>query len=146
MFSGKLETKILSWKDFRDQLTDWPSDIQKVSKEWAKAPLSNIYLAYDHVEKWPDAWTLIGDGIYCDISVALGMFYTLYYSSYGNKDNMKIECYKLTDRHEIINLVNLEDGKYMLNWNVGEVVNILSLGALPQPMHTVFAQDLPIKR
>jgi hypothetical protein len=146
MFLGKLETKILAWKDFRDSLAIWPDDIQKVSKEWAKAPLSNIYLAYDHVEQWPDAWTLISDGIYCDISVALGMFYTLYYSSYENKDNMKIECYKLTDRHEIVNLVNLEDGKYMLNWNVGESVNILSLGALPQPMHTVFAQDLPIKR
>jgi hypothetical protein len=146
MFSGKFETKILSWKDFRDSLTNWPNDITKVSKEWAKAPLSNIYLAYDHVELWPDAWMLISDGIYCDISVALGMFYTLYYSSYENKDSMKIECYKLTDRHEIVNLVNLEDGKYMLNWNVGEPVNILSLGALPQPMHTVFAKDLPIKR
>lgn len=146
MFSGRSETKILAWKDFRDQLTNWPADISNVSKEWAKAPLSNIYLAYDDTNKWPDAWTLVSDGIYCDISVALAMFYTLYYSSYEHKDKMKIECYKLMDRHQIVNLVNLEHGKYMLNWSIGEVVNILSLGDMPQPIYTVTADSLPIKK
>ena len=145
MFSGRPEQKILDWREFRTHLDIWPNSIFTVAEKWAKAPLSNIYLAYDHVEKWPDAWSLINDGIYCDISVALGMFYTLYYSAYRQKDLMKIECYKLVDKHQILNLVNLEDGKYMLNWSVGEAVNILSLGALPEPMYTVTAQDLPIK-
>jgi hypothetical protein len=146
MFSGRPEQKILEWREFRNQLGDWPADITTVARAWARAPLSNIYLAYDDYSKWPDAWMLINDGIYCDISVALGMFYTLYYSSYEQKDSMKIECYRLRDRHQILNLVNLEQGKYMLNWNVGEPVNILSLGALPTPMYTITAQDLPIKK
>jgi len=145
MFSGRPEQKILDWRDFRGNLHVWPDSIFTVAEKWAKAPLSNIYLAYDHIEQWPDAWSLLNDGIYCNISVALGMFYTLYYSKYEHKDLMKIECYKLTDKHQILNLVNLEDGKYMLNWSVGEAVNILSLGALPDPMYTVTAQDLPIK-
>ena len=145
MFSGKLETKILAWKDFRDSLTIWPDNIQKVSKEWAKAPLSNIYLAYDHVEKWPDAWTLISDSIYCDISVALGMFYTLYYSSYDYKDTMKIEHYHLPKDHLTLNLVSLEDGKYMLNYHSGRSVNILMTADLPSPKYIVTANDLPIK-
>lgn len=145
MFSGPPEHKILQWREFRSQLNEWPKSINIVAKIWAKAPITNNYLEYDHVEQWPDAWTLINDGIYCDISIALGMFYTLYYSEYEHKNSMKIECYKLIDKHQILNLVNLEQGKYMLNWNLGEAVNILSLGALPQPMFTISAQDLPIK-
>ena len=146
MFYSRPEQKILEWREFRNQLTRWPDDIEAVANKWATAPLSSGYLTYENTKLWPDAWTLINEGVFCDISVALGMFYTLYYSNYSQKDTMKIECYKLTDRHEIVNLVNLEYGKYMLNWSVGEAVNILSLGALPKPMHTIFAQDLPIKR
>lgn len=146
MFSGKPEQKILEWREFRNQLTDWPADISTVAQKWANAPINNVYLAYDHIDQWPDAWTLINDGIYCDISIALGMYYTLYYSSYELKDQMTIECYKLVDKHQILNLVNLEQGKYMLNWSLREAVNILSLGPLPKPMYTITANDLPIKR
>jgi hypothetical protein len=146
MFSGRPEQKILEWREFRSQLVNWPDDIETVASAWARAPRSNIYLAYDDYSKWPDAWTLISEGIYCDIAIALGIFYTLHYSSYEHRDAMKLECYKLGDKHQILNLVSLEDGKYMLNYHVNRSVNILSMEALPTPMHTITAQDLPIKR
>jgi hypothetical protein len=145
MFSGRAEQKILDWRLFRNQLTEWPDDIQKVVSQWARAPRSNIYLAYDDTSKWPDAWTLINDGIYCDISIPLGMFYTLYYSSYEHKDSMRLECYNLREKHQILNLLSLEGGKYMLNYHVDRPVNILSLENLPEPMHIVTATHLPIK-
>ena len=96
-------------------------------------------------KKWPDAWTLINDSVFCDISVALGMFYTLYYSSYDKKDSMKIEHYQLLEQHQTLNLLSLEDGKYMLNYHVGHAVNILALDFLPSPRYVLTAEDLPIK-
>jgi hypothetical protein len=141
MFSGKAETKILDWRDFRNNLVSWPDDINTVTKMWAKAPLSNHYLSFDNVETWPDAWTLIKDGVYCDISVALGMFYTLYYSSYEHKTQMELHHYHFPHEHRTLNLVSLEQGKYMLNYQLGEAVNI----TLPKAKFIITAKDLPIK-
>ena len=145
MFSGRPEQKILAWREFRSSLDFWPEDIERVAKSWAQAPLTNNYLAYDNTSKWPDAWTLINDGVYCDISVALGMFYTLYYSSYPFKDTMKIEHYHLPNKHQTLNLVSLENGKYMLNYQLGRSVNIEQAEILPEPKHVLTALNLPIK-
>lgn len=145
MFSGRSEAKLLSWREFRSNLNSWPDDIDTVTKMWAQAPIAHNYLTYENTNKWPDAWTLVSDSVFCDISIALGMFYTLYYSSYDKKDTMRIEHYRLLDKHQTLNLVSLEDGKYMLNYHVGRPVNILKLDLLPNPTHIVTAQDLPIK-
>lgn len=145
MFFGKAEQKIISWRDFRSQLKQWPEDIDRVAKHWAAAPFNNNYLTYDNPKNWPDAWTLVGDGVYCNISIALGMFYTLYYSDYPHKDTMQLEYYHLRDRHQILNLVNLEQGKYMLNYDYGRSVNILTIENLPYPNLILTAKDLPIK-
>lgn len=145
MFCGKPEHKILAWRDFRNVLNNWPSDIERVAQAWAKAPLSGNYLEFDSPKLWPDPWTLINDGIFCDISIVLGMFYTLYYSNYPNKNSMKIQQYKLTAQHQILNLLSLEDGKYMLNYNLNESVNIASIKQLPAPSYIVTARDLSIK-
>ena len=145
MFSGKSEQKILAWREFRRELITWPDDIETVAKTWTQAPLSYNYLAYDNPKNWPDAWTLMGDGIFCDISVALGMFYTLYYSSYDKKDSMRLEHYHLPNEHKTLNLVSLEDGKYMLNYQLGRSVNITTVEHLTLPVYALTAQDLPIK-
>jgi len=144
MFSGRSESKLLSWREFRSNLNSWPYDVNNVAKMWGQAPISNNYLTYENSKKWPDAWTLISDSVFCDISIALGMFYTLYYSSYDEKDTMQIEHYQLSKQHRTLNLVSLEGGKYMLNYHVGRPVNILQLD-LPAPRYVITAHDLPIK-
>jgi hypothetical protein len=145
MFSGRAESKIISWRDFRNQLTNWPEDIELVAKKWALAPQVNNYLSFDNSNYWPDAWSLINDGMFCDISIALGVFYTLYYSNYDKKETIQIEHYQLPKEHQTLNLVSLEGGKYMLNYHVGRPVNILQLDFLPTPRYVLTAHDLPIK-
>ena len=145
MFSGRSEAKLLSWREFRTNLNSWPDDINLVATTWAKAPISHNYLTYENTQKWPDAWTLINDSVFCDISIALGMFYTLYYSSYDKKETMQIEHYQLLEQHQTLNLLSLEGGKYMLNYHVGRPVNILSLDLPLTPKYVVTTKDLPIK-
>ena len=67
--------------------------------------------------------------MYCDISLALGMFYTLYYSSYPHKNRLQLQGIRLQKNHKDINLVICEGGLYVLNYDIGKVVNIL---AIPQ--------------
>jgi len=145
MFYNRAEQKILDWREFRSSLIVWPDDIHVVTKKWGDAPISKGYLTYENTNAWPDAWTLINEGIYCDISIALGMFYTLYYSSYNNKDTMKIEHYHIPTEHQTLNLVSLEGGKYMLNYHRGQAVNIHTIAALPSPKYTITVNELPIK-
>lgn len=145
MFFGNKHERILNWREFRKQLNNWPADIDTLAQTWAKAPITNNYLVYDDTKSWPDPWMLIYEGIFCDISIALGIFYTLYYSTYSKKESMKIEHYQLKEKHQTLNLVNLEDGKYMLNYHTGRAVNINMLEQLPRPTYTVTAADLPIK-
>lgn len=145
MFDLKGEQRILLWRDFRVKLNSWPEDIETVCKFWSKAPLVNNYLTYDNVAEWPDAWTLLNDGLFCDISIALGIFYTLYYSSYSLKDQMQLQHYHCVDQHKYLNLVSLEGGKYMLNYHHDRSVNILSIKDLPDPKLILTSKDLPIK-
>jgi hypothetical protein len=145
MFFDRKVERILRWRDFRNELSDWPDDIHAVAKIWSLAPRAGNYLAYDDITKWPDAWNLIHEGIFCDISVALGLFYTLYYSNYPHKNKMRIEHYHMPSKHQTLNLVSLEDGKYMLNYHCDRSVNIHEIEALPIPTYIVTAKELPIK-
>ena len=143
MFSGKSEQRILQWRDFRQSLSCWPQDIHQVANMWAKCPQINHYLDYN--SEWPDAWTLVKDGMYCDISIALGIYYTLYYSSYTGKDTMEIHHYHLREKHQLLNLVFLPQEKYMRNYSVGEVVNTSQLTHIGKPQYVLNVKNLPIK-
>ena len=128
-FNGRTEQRILNWRQFRKSLDVWPNDLDKVARTWASAPLVN-YLHQDHKEQWPCAWQMIADNLYCDIAVALGMFYTLYYSSYPQKETLRMVGYKLRSEHKEFNLVICEGEKYVLNYDLGRVVNIPDVSQL----------------
>jgi hypothetical protein len=121
-FDGKREQRILAWRQFRRSLHDWPADLTRVAAVWSKAPLGN-YLTQDSAD-FPDPWQLIADRCFCDISVALGMFYTLAYSKYPNRHEMRLRLFNLRNQSKEFNLVECEGGKYVLNYQLGSVVNI----------------------
>jgi hypothetical protein len=58
---------------------------------------------------------------------------------------MRIEHYHMPSKHQTLNLVSLEDGKYMLNYHCDRPVNIHEIEALPIPTYIVTAKELPIK-
>jgi hypothetical protein len=140
-FNGRTEDRILEWRKFRKSLITWPSDLDTVAKTWAKAPIRN-YLTQDHPEQWPQPWDLISDNCYCDIAVALGMFYTLYHSSYPHKETLRLVGYKLRSEHKEFNLVLCEEEKYVLNYELGGVVNIPDVSQLGTVTYNYTAADL----
>ena len=136
--------RILKWREWRLTLTDYTLDecLNEVAITWSKAPLVNHYLLPDMIEEWPDPWNLINDNIYCDLSIALGMFYSLLLcdNPYVNKDKMRIEIYKLKD--EWINLCSIDQGLYMLNYSPRSVVNISTLPLIGNPSFIYSNVDL----
>jgi hypothetical protein len=146
MFTGKPEQRILQWRDLRQSLGTWPQDYATVAQAWTKAPLSNHYLTWQDHGTWPGAWQLINDNIWCDASVALGMFYTIYYSDYPLKHTLELRHYQLREQQRDLNLLCCEDMKYVLNYSYGEVVNTTRMPPLPSPAEILRAADLNIRK
>lgn len=141
-FTGKADTKILEWRSYRRSIAN--DHLQIVARDWAKCPIIPNYLEYDDARHWPDPWTLITEGNYCDLGRALGMFYTLYYTSYPFRDTMTIEVYKDRENHEYLNLVKCENGLYTLNYSLGQVVNNLTVSPTAELINSVNYKTLKI--
>ena len=138
--------RILKWREWRNSLTllSLEDCLKEVAVAWAKAPIVNHYLIPDEISEWPDPWNLINDNIYCDLSITLGMFYTLTLCDNPNiNDNVRIEIYKSNDGW--INLCSVEGGLYMLNYNLGSVVNNSTIPNLGNPTFIYSKIDLTSK-
>lgn len=143
-YNGKNEHKILAWRNFRKELSSWPEDLDKVAKAWGAAPLVNHYLTADDITNWPDPWTLVNESIYCDAARALGMFYTLWFSSYPHKETMSIRHFRLKDKHEELMLLFCDNGATVLNYDINRVTLVEAL-ELPEPLCIITHQDLKVR-
>lgn len=135
--------RILKWREWRNSLVPLTLDecLKEVAINWAKAPLINHYLTPDDINEWPDPWQLINDNIYCDLSIALGMFYSIALCDNPHiSDNIRIEIYKTSDGW--INLCSIDQGLYMLNWTPRSVVNISTLPNLGNSIFVYSKIDL----
>jgi hypothetical protein len=143
-FSGKSEQRLLSWRQYRNSLTE--NYLENVAQLWATCPLVNIHLEQDDTRHWPDPWSLVSEGVYCDVAKCLGMYYTLYFSSYPFRDSMTIECYKDVTKHEYLNLLRCEGQLYTLNYDIGRVVNTPTISSTAVLINSVTNKNLPIRR
>jgi hypothetical protein len=87
---------------------------------WWRAPMINHYLHWDDHCAWPSPWELLADNMYCDLARALGIVYTIMMIEHEKTQEISLIC---TDND---NLVQVNQGKYILNWAPGEILNIHS--------------------
>jgi len=116
--------RILRWRDWRCTLDLLPFEdaLREVAMAWGMAPIVNHYLAPDEVDAWPQPWELIDDNHYCDLAVCLGMYYSLMLSKHNTHD-FSIVLYKDDVEQSWYHLCLVDGGKYVLNWNIGSVLN-----------------------
>jgi DNA-binding MltR family transcriptional regulator len=121
------------WKTlYQERLADWynlrqaanalelEQQLKLINDWWFRAPIVNRVVTWDDPTRWPSPWDLLVNNGYCDLARALGIVYTL----------LLLDRQLYTDL-EIIstgqdNLVQIDHGKYILNWAPGEVLNINS--------------------
>jgi hypothetical protein len=119
-FNNPAHCRIINWRNWREQLRDINDQdlAQAVASNWSQAPMVNYYLVADNCANWPNAWQLINDNIYCDLAKVLGMFYSI---ALLNRLDPEIKIF--ANNEGWINLLYLDQGKYILNWNHGLIVN-----------------------
>ena len=117
-------------KDFADRLTAWSAlradaqsmdcreALEKINAWWFQIPWKPYYLHWDDQSQWPDPWQLLSDNVYCDLARALGILYTISLLDRADMADAELVLTKEGD-----NLVQVAQGKYILNWSPDSVVN-----------------------
>jgi hypothetical protein len=116
--------RLAQWKDFRHTLSDLPLNqaIQELNNLWSTAPFVTYYLDPSDPNNWPDPWTLLAENYYCDVAKALGIVYTIYFTSHKDIDLEIRVYYDYKDKNRY-NVVCIDGGKYILNYYPYEIVN-----------------------
>ena len=110
----------MEWNQLRNDNLDNSLEqaLQNINDWWQFLPMDLHYLHWDDVKNWPDPWDLLADGIFCPVAKSLGIVYTLHYLN--RSDINDLQLIKTVDDD---NLVQVNRGKYILNWAPGELLN-----------------------
>lgn len=121
--------RIVRWRAFRLTIGGMSLEqaIRATAEFWQNCPHEPYYLDPNDPESWPNAWDLISENYYCDLAKALGMLYTIAYSNHGHDLPMEICVYIDPETGYEYNLSVFNEGKYVINFMDGEIVNIDSV-------------------
>ena len=128
MWKLAINERLEHWRRLRSEMDrkEISQALELAAEEWGRAPFTPYYLDYDRPETWPDPWTLIAENYYCDLARALGLLYTIHLSRHGSEHDLRLRILKRPDDRSQYNLVIVDQGKYVLNFQDHEVVNIES--------------------
>ena len=124
MWPTRYEDRLSQWHQLRqdNQTNNLETALLTINDWWQRTPVVNHYLHWDDLETWPDPWDLLADNHFCNLAKALGIVYTLH--MIGRDDITAMAMANNGDSSD--NLVLVNEGKYILNWAPGELLNITS--------------------
>ena len=134
MWCSTFEQRLAAWNALRDRVRTLPKDtaLAEINYWWQQTPWRAYHLHWDDRVDWPDPWQLLSDNIYCDLARGLGILYTI---TVLDRDDLQDAVLVDSDQG---NLVLVEDGKYILNWDQSIGLNI----NLQQNKHQIAQRDV----
>jgi hypothetical protein len=122
MWSVAYADRLQAWNLLRDQCRDLPVGqcLLAINDWWFDAPVTPRTIIWEYHQEWPDPWQLLAQDRCCDLARGLGMLYTVCMTEHPAVADVALAQ---TD-HD--NLVLVDQGKYILNWLPGQLLNIQS--------------------
>jgi hypothetical protein len=120
MWLHTFDDRLESWNQLRNCCQTLPPHqaLLEINQWWFNAPWRPYYLHWDEQAAWPDPWQLLSDNIYCEVARGLGILYTI--NLLDRKDLAPVD---LVLTKEGVNLVLAKKEKYILNWELDNIVN-----------------------
>jgi hypothetical protein len=112
MWCLTFEQRLAAWTALRDRTRDLDKTtaLKEINSWWQRTPWRAYHLHWDDRTDWPDPWQLLSDNIYCDLARGLGILYTI---TVLDRDDIQ-DAELIETEHG--NLVQVDGGKYILNW------------------------------
>lgn len=119
MWPRQFNQRLDSWVNLRTQAQklSLQDSMYLVNQWWFDSPWIPYYLHWDDMSEWPDPWQLLSDNMYCGVARGLGIMYTIAIMNHSD-----IQDARLVQTSED-NLVLVNQGKYILNYEADSVVN-----------------------
>jgi len=123
IWPNTFEERLPAWHALRHdaQHQDLDTALANINDWWWRAPMVNHTLIRQDPDSWPGPWDLLAQNSFCDLARALGMLYTVMMLQRGDVGHLELVETKET------NLVLVQQGKYIMNWSPGTIVNNQSL-------------------
>ena len=120
MWPATFEQRLHAWGVLRETVQHASVEqlLADINTWWFHAPWRAYHLHWDDRAIWPDPWQLLSDNIYCDLARGLGILYTI-----TLLDRADLQDSVLAEADQG-NLVLVQQGKYILNWDSQQVLNI----------------------
>jgi len=114
------DQRLDAWYSLREQVRNLSvhETLKSINQWWNQVPWRPYYLHWDDRASWPDPWQLLSDNVYCGVAKGLGILYTI-----SMLDRQDIADARLVLSDLGHNLVLVDKKKYILNWDVDNVVN-----------------------
>lgn len=79
MWGKTFTQRLLAWNQLRAECAGLDTDtaLTRIAAWWCQSPWRPYYLHWDYSDTWPTPWEILDDNIYCPITRALGIFYTI---------------------------------------------------------------------
>jgi hypothetical protein len=139
MWPNTFAKRFESWTQLRRQVATVPTEqaLHTINAWWFLAPWRAYHLHWDDQESWPDPWQLLDDNIYCSLARGLGIMYTI---AMLDRADMQDAVLQETNGD---NLVQINNKKYILNWDPATIVNINPGPSLS--LHSISHNQIKIK-
>jgi hypothetical protein len=120
IWPDSFSARLTSWNQLRQQVQHLPAEsaLTDINNWWFDAPWRPYYLHWDDQKTWPDPWQLLSDNEYCEVARGLGILYTI--TLLNRADMAPLDLILTESGH---NLVLATKEKYILNWEVNNIVN-----------------------
>ena len=124
MWHQSFDKRLESWAALRDQVQHLPlqESLHLINQWWFNSPWQAYYLHWDDQPRWPDPWQLLSDNVFCEVARGLGILYTI-----SMINHPEIASADLVTTKEGYNLVRINKGIYILNWDKDTIVNTHSV-------------------
>lgn len=117
MWPPTYQQRLAEWAGLRQAAAslEQAQQLMLINNWWFQAPIVNHLILWENASVWPTPWHLLNNNGYCELARALGIVYTI--MLVGDYTDLKIIHTKED------NLVQVDHGKYILNWAPGQVLN-----------------------
>lgn len=125
MWAKTFSQRLLDWNLLRTECSMLPTEValEKINAWWHQTSWTPYRLHWDHKHDWPTPWEILDDNIYCPLTRALGMAYTILILE------LPVEA-ELIETKEGFYLISVNDGSQILNWDANTILNTQPINAV----------------